>query len=118
MSEAKPFSFLSPIENPPAYVMDPDKKHLEVTLDVEYDTNNVFSFEKPHNVPTYTRVFTSDLTRKAGNTLTGPTIEVRPGSRLQIHTHNRLPPQDGAAPKDINGPTGSMTTISTPTACM
>ncbi|KZK78446.1 Multicopper oxidase mco [Pseudovibrio sp. W64] len=106
MSEAKPFSFLSPIKNPPAYVMDPEKKHLEITLDVEYDTNNVFSFEKPHNVPTYTRVFTSDLTKEAGNTLTGPTIEVRPGSKLQIHTHNKLPEQDQTEPDDINFPYG------------
>lgn len=106
MSEAKPFSFLNPIKNPPAYVMDPETRLLEITLDVEYDQNNVFSFAKPHNVPTYTRVFTSDKTREAGNTLTGPTIEVRPGSKLEIHTHNRLPPQDLTEPEDTKFPSG------------
>ncbi|SDR48593.1 multicopper oxidase family protein [Pseudovibrio sp. Tun.PSC04-5.I4] len=106
MSEAKPFSFLNPIKNPPAYVMDQESLILEVTLDVEYDQNNVFSFEKPHNVPTYTRVFTSAKTKEAGNTLTGPTIEVRPGSKLKIHTHNKLPSQDQTEPDDINFPCG------------
>ena len=106
MCAAKSFSYLDPFEAPPAYVMDPDKKHLKVTLDVQYEENNVFSFEKPKDKTCTTRVFSSALTRDWGNTLVGPTLEVRPDSKLEIQTHNNLPPLEEDEPEDINFPYG------------
>ncbi|WHI47530.1 hypothetical protein [Microbulbifer sp. VAAF005] len=91
MSNREHISFLEPIKNPPAYSMDKENRKLQIKLDVQYEKNNIFSFYKTHDTPTWTRVFSSSITQEAGFTLTGPTIELRADSHLTIQTNNLLP---------------------------
>ncbi|WP_444905538.1 multicopper oxidase family protein [Microbulbifer sp. SSSA008] len=105
MSNREHISFLEPIKNPPAYSMDKENRKLELKLDVQYEKNNIFSFYKTHDTPTWTRVFSSSITQEAGFTLTGPTIEIRADSHLTIQTNNLLPEEDPLnTPATINFP--------------
>ena len=102
---SKTIDFLQPLENPPSYVMEKEGNTLEITMDVQYADNIVFGAEKPNDVIAHTRVFMTDKTKNSGRTIPGPTIELRRGSHLIIHTTNKLPPLEETV-HDINFPHG------------
>jgi len=105
MSHSK-VSFLEPLKNPPAYVMKKEGETLEVNLDIQYEKNAVFNFDKANNVLAKTRVFSSDKTREKKFTIVGPTLELRRNSTLIIHSHNKLPSDHPNKENRLNWPHG------------